>query len=103
MSMEIHRWNKPQKPDAGTLRSQLENDGFSVFEWSDAPGTVYETHVHDTDQSHWVISGELELKVKSDTYKLRAGDRDFLPAHTAHSAFVPGNEPVRYLIGVKNS
>jgi hypothetical protein len=28
-------------------------------------------------------------------------DRDFLPANTMHSAFVPGDQPVTYLIGAK--
>ena len=74
-----------------------------MLEWSDRPGTVYESHSHDTDQSHWIISGELELVVNGQTYQLRAGDRDFMPANTSHSAFVPGTQPVRYLIGVKNS
>jgi len=52
-------------------------------------------------QSHWIISGELELQVGQETYRLRAGDRDFLPANTIHSAFVPGDEAVVYLIGAK--
>ena len=42
-----------------------------------------------------------ELTVGGESYTLRAGDRDFLPANTAHSAFVPGCEPVRYLIGTR--
>lgn len=100
--MEIRRWNESQPPDANTFRQLLEREGYSVSEWSDAPGTVYETHSHESDQSHWVISGELEFMVDGETYRLRAGDRDFLPADTAHSALVPGSEPVRYLIGVKN-
>jgi len=32
---------------------------------------------------------------------LGAGDRDYLAANTTHSAFVPGDEPVTYLIGAK--
>jgi len=44
----------------------------------------------------------LELRVGHETYTLRAGDRDFLPANTMHSATVPGNEPVIYLIGAKH-
>ena len=45
---------------------------------------------------------QLELRVGHETYVLRAGDRDFLPANTMHSAFVPGDEPVIYLIGAKH-
>jgi len=47
------------------------------------------------------LSGELELRVGHEIYTLRAGDRDFLPANTIHSAFVPGDEPVTYLIGAR--
>jgi quercetin dioxygenase-like cupin family protein len=58
-------------------------------------------HRHTEDQSHWIISGELELRVQNEAYTLRAGDRDYLPANTVHSAFVPGSEAARYLIGAK--
>ena len=88
-------------PIASKLRQVLESEGYSVFEWSDLPRTLYEAHEHDDDQSHWIISGALELTVNDQTYTLQAGDRDFLPAHTMHSASVPGSEPVRYLIGAK--
>jgi mannose-6-phosphate isomerase-like protein (cupin superfamily) len=101
MALQIERWTEPDKPHAEKLRERLEHEGYSVFEWSDVPGTVYAPHSHAEDQSHWIVSGELQLTVDSDCYTLRAGDRDFLPANTTHSAFVPGNEPVHYLIGAK--
>jgi quercetin dioxygenase-like cupin family protein len=101
LSLRVERWNKEQIPQAKELQARLEEEGYSVFEWSDAPGTSYGAHRHAEDQSHWIISGELELRVQGETYILRAGDRDFLPANTVHSAFVPGREPVLYLIGAK--
>jgi mannose-6-phosphate isomerase-like protein (cupin superfamily) len=79
----------------------MEREGYSVFEWSDGAGAVYATHTHAEDQSHWIIKGTLELRVGTEQYVLRAGDRDFLPAGTEHSAFVPGDEAVLYLIGAK--
>ena len=100
--MQIERWNDASPPDAARLRQELEREGYSVFQWSDAPGTKYGPHAHGEDQSHWIISGELELRVGHEIYTLRAGDRDFLPADTIHSAFVPGDEPVTYLIGAKH-
>jgi quercetin dioxygenase-like cupin family protein len=100
--MKIERWNQSESPDAAELRKRLESEGYSVSEWSDAAATVYESHAHETDQTHWIISGELQLTVDGETYQLLPGDRDFLPANTAHAAFVPGRVPVRYLIGVKN-
>ena len=99
--MEIIRWQKHESPNPKELRRELENEGYSVFEWTDAPGTTYEPHVHDDDQSHWIISGALQLTVEGETYVLQAGDRDFLSAQTTHAAFLPGDKPVRYLIGSK--
>ncbi len=101
MGLQIQRWSESGTPVADTLRNRLKSEGFDVFEWSDAPGTSYAAHAHAEDQSHWIISGELELTVGGETYTLAAGDRDFLPANTVHSAFVPGNRAVRYLIGAK--
>jgi quercetin dioxygenase-like cupin family protein len=102
MSIQIDRWSDPATPNAQELRARLVSEGYSVFQWSDAPGTRYGPHAHGEDQSHWILSGELELSVGHEAYTLRAGDRDFLPANTVHSAFVPGHEPVTYLIGAKH-
>jgi mannose-6-phosphate isomerase-like protein (cupin superfamily) len=80
----------------------MENDGFSVYEWSDSPGATYSTHMHDNDQSHWIVSGTLELDVAGyGIVQLSPGDRDFMPAGTDHAARVIGDEPVVYLIGSK--
>jgi quercetin dioxygenase-like cupin family protein len=102
MSIRVERWPGEEKPDVLALRQRLESEGYSVFEWSDALGTVYGPHSHAEDQSHWIISGALGLTVEGETYTLRAGNRDFLPANTMHSAFVSGDDRVRYLIGAKD-
>jgi quercetin dioxygenase-like cupin family protein len=101
MSIQVERWSESTPPDAADLRERLESEGYGVFQWSDAPGTTYGPHSHPEDQSHWVLAGELNLRVGNETYTLRAGDRDYLAANTTHSAFVPGDEPVIYLIGAK--
>jgi quercetin dioxygenase-like cupin family protein len=102
MNIKVERWSEGSAPDSAELKSRLQSEGFSVFQSSDAAGTKYGPHAHAEDQSHWIVSGELELRVGYETYTLRAGDRDFLPANTIHSAFVPGKEPVTYLIGAKH-
>lgn len=101
MSLNIERWSRAEPPDKLELRKRMEAEGYSVFEWLDAPGTSYGVHSHAEDQSHWIISGALTLRLDFEEYTLRAGDRDYLPAHTEHSAVVPGDEPVIYLIGAK--
>ena len=86
--------------NASEYRAQLESEGYSVFQWSDSAGSTYSTHSHAEDQSHWIISGKLELNVEGvGVVLLEAGDRDFMPAGTDHSARVVGNEAVVYLIG----
>jgi quercetin dioxygenase-like cupin family protein len=99
--LRVERWNSEDSPEADRLRAILESEGYHVFEWSDAPGTQYGAHRHAEDQSHWIVSGALELRVAGESYTLQAGDRDYLPAGTVHAAFVPGTKPVRYLIGAK--
>ena len=101
MNLIIERWSETEPPEAATLRKLMEAEGYSVTEWRDEPGTSYGAHSHAEDQSHWIIRGALNLRVGWEDYTLRAGDRDYLPANTEHSAFVPNNEPVVYLIGAK--
>jgi quercetin dioxygenase-like cupin family protein len=71
--MRIEKWSGEEQPASLALRRQLENEGYSVFEWSDAPGTVYGPHSHAEDQSHWILSGELELTVDGETLHLTRG------------------------------
>jgi quercetin dioxygenase-like cupin family protein len=101
MSFRVERWNEEGAPDARELRKRLEAEGYSVFQWSDSPATTYGVHNHAEDQSHWILSGSLELIVDGESYILNVGDRDFLPAYTNHSARVVSREAVVYLIGAK--
>ncbi|MBX7172856.1 MAG: cupin domain-containing protein [Pyrinomonadaceae bacterium] len=101
---QIIRWENSEKPDSAKLRQQMKQEGYSVFQWSDSIGAIYSEHFHGNDQSHWIISGSLELTIKEvGTFILNAGDRDFMPAKTYHSARVVSDEPVVYLIGEKIS
>jgi quercetin dioxygenase-like cupin family protein len=101
LNLEIERWNESEPPEGQTLRERLESEGYSVMESRDAAGTTYGPHSHAEDQTHWIISGTLIIRVGWEEYTLRAGDRDYLPANTEHSAIVPRDEAVVYLIGVK--
>lgn len=84
------------------LRHILESQGYAVFQWSDRPETVYGSHKHGEDQSHWIVSGKLELTVEAvGTFVLEPGDRDFMPANTYHTARVVSEETVVYLVGEK--
>jgi quercetin dioxygenase-like cupin family protein len=98
----IEKWAGPGVPNGNELRAKMEAEGFQVFEWSDRPGITYATHQHEEDQSHCIISGQIEFTIGDEgTFVLGAGDRDFLPAGTPHAARVAGDEIVVYLIGAK--
>lgn len=100
MAYQVERWSEIYKPNAAMLRQILVQAGYNVFQWSDQPNMIYGMHKHAEDQSHWIISGSLEISVLGKgTFVLEAGDRDFMPAGTYHSARVVGDEPVVYLIG----
>jgi quercetin dioxygenase-like cupin family protein len=100
--MKVERWETTESPDARALQRRMESEGYRVFQWSDEPGAVYGRHSHPEHQSHWIVSGTLELQIGDETYTLSAGDRDYMPANTEHSAIVPGKEKVVYLIGAKS-
>jgi len=98
----VEKWQELYAPNVAMLRHVLTVQGYNVFQWSDQPGMEYGSHKHDEEQSHWIISGSLELSVQGvGSFILDAGDRDFMPAGTYHTARVVGEEPVMYLIGAK--
>ena len=98
----IERWTHLHAPNSAMLRYILVTEGYRVFQWSDLPEAVYVNHKHGEDQSHWIISGALELTIERvGTIVLQAGDRDFMPANTYHSARVVSEEAVVYLVGEK--
>jgi quercetin dioxygenase-like cupin family protein len=98
--MRVERWSG-RAVDEAALRVTLRAEGYSVYSWTDGAGATYPPHTHDDDQSHWVLEGSLALTVGGEEYVLGAGDRDWLPAGTRHSARVVGDAPVTYLIASK--
>ena len=102
MNYRIEKWKEVYAPNGAMLRHVLTKEGYRVFQWCDQPGKMYAKHKHGEDQSHWIVSGKLEVTIENfGTVILEAGDRDFMPANTYHTARVIGNEPVIYLIGEK--
>ncbi|HEY0458341.1 MAG TPA: cupin domain-containing protein [Pyrinomonadaceae bacterium] len=102
MTYRIERWAQRHAPNSAMLRHILVSEGYRVFQWSDLPEAIYVNHKHAEDQSHWIVSGALELTIERvGTIILESGDRDFMPANTYHSARVVSDEPVVYLVGEK--
>lgn len=98
----ILRWANVYAPNPAMLRLLMEREGFKVLQCGGRSQAIFIRRKHTKDQSHWIISGALELSVDDvETYTLEAGDRDFLPAETYYSARVVGEEAVVYLVGEK--
>lgn len=98
----MEKWRQPYAPNPAMLRLEMEREGYRVYQWCDRPGTVYGSHFHAEAQTHWVVSGSIEISLEgSGTYQLSAGDRDFVPANARHTACVVGDESVVYLVGEK--
>jgi mannose-6-phosphate isomerase-like protein (cupin superfamily) len=102
---QIERWREPYQPNPAMLRLILVRQGYEPYQWSERLGTYYGWHFHDEEQVHWIIKGELEVTVQSFgrnyTYRLKAGDRDLMPAGMYHTARVIGETDLLYLIGIK--
>jgi mannose-6-phosphate isomerase-like protein (cupin superfamily) len=101
--MQVNRWKEPYQPNPAMLRFILSNEGLAVYQWCDSAGSMRATHKHDKDQTHWIVSGSLEIRLSKtgETYLLETGDRGFIEAETYYSLSVIGEEPVLYLVGEK--
>ncbi len=98
----IERWPHPYPPNPAMLRYELVREGYTVFQWCDGPGKSYGGHSHPEEQSHWIVSGSMEITIENGgRFVLEAGDRDFVPANERHSAKVAGEHSVLYLIGAR--
>ncbi len=68
---------------------KFESEGFqSVYEWEDAPGTVYEAHAHKGKVSLFVTDGSIRFDISGEIKEVRAGERFDVPVGIDHSAVV---------------
>jgi quercetin dioxygenase-like cupin family protein len=102
--MRLTRWNKGTTPSRELLRVALAQQGFQVSEWTDMPGTVYPVHQHSTLEVRWVVRGKLRVGIPEQDQEitLEAGDRLELDPNEVYWADVDAEQPVHYLIGVKD-
>lgn len=97
----VVRWSKLYAPNPAMLRLKLEREGYLVAQWGDSPGATFPNYKHPRSQSHWVISGTLELTISGETFTLEAGDQSFLSAETYYSMRVVSEDFAIYLVGEK--
>ena len=100
--VHFEKWKEVYAPNPAMLRHSLVSEGYKVLQWCDQPGKIIAKHKYHVEKSFWVISGQLEITVEdAGVFILEAGDRNFIPAETYHSARVLSSEPVIYLVGEK--
>ena len=98
MRLEILPWDVPDAPTEESVRRRLEEDGFSAFCWTDPPCAHYDEHVHDRDESIWLVAGQMRFGAGGRELVLGPGDRLMLPAGTRHTADA-GGDGATYVIG----
>ncbi len=101
--MQVNRWKEPYLPNPAMLRLILSNEGLMVYQWCDMPNAIRIMHKHDKDQTHFVASGVLQIRLSKtgEIYTLQAGDRDFIAAETYYELSVVGEESCLYFVGEK--
>ena len=100
--IDVKRWTESNLPNPAAMIWHLGYEGFRVKHWVGQPGIVYAWRKNNDDHSHWVVSGELEvIHDNGESYRLKAGDRDFIPAQSWYMRRIIGEEPVSYLLGEK--
>lgn len=59
-----------------------------------APGGISKRHAHEWDQANWISSGEAEVDVDGEVFRLTAGDSIVIPGGKPHSFSNPGETPL---------
>jgi quercetin dioxygenase-like cupin family protein len=80
------------------LKNKLTSEGFPVvYEWTDAPGTIYEDHAHQGKVSFYVTKGSVTFS-GGVTQTVFTGERIDVPVGVRHTAIV-GSEGCEYVVG----
>jgi quercetin dioxygenase-like cupin family protein len=69
--------------------------GFALCELE--PGGQVDTHVHSTEQSFYILSGEPSVAVEGHAYQLARGECGLVPVGVPHGWWNTGEEPARWL------
>jgi quercetin dioxygenase-like cupin family protein len=92
-------WEGDTPPSEQEAEARLHQEGYESFRWHDVPGASYPKHRHTHDECLWILQGEITFTVDDREYRLKAGDRLYLPSLTPHTARVPSTTGVTYLVG----
>jgi quercetin dioxygenase-like cupin family protein len=81
--------------------ARIHQEGYESIRWYDVPGATYPRHRHDYDECIWVLKGVIIFRIEDQDYELKAGDKLYLTAGIPHTARVPVESGVTYLVGQK--
>ena len=98
-AIRVERWTGGTPPSEQEAEARLGQEGYESFVWNDVPGAAYPRHRHDYDECLWIIRGEITFTIDGQEHHLKAGDRLYLPAGIPHTASVPPQRGVTYLVG----
>lgn len=77
----------------------LQSEGFvHVYEWTDAPGEIYEAHAHKGKVSMYISKGSIEFCIENQCREYKEGDRIDVPIGVVHTATV-GSEGCSFVVG----
>jgi len=101
IKMRIEKWKAATPPTEQEAEARLHQEGYDSFRWYDVAGATYPRHRHQYDECIWVLQGEIIFSVEGTDHRLGPGDRLYLPQRTPHTARVPDEHSVTYLVGRK--
>lgn len=90
-------------PSEQEAEARLHQEGYESFRWYDVPGSCYPNHRHQEHECIWVLKGEITFTSGDQSFQLKAGDRIYIPSKTPHTAQVPVEAGVTYLVGQKEN
>ena len=102
--MSLTRWDSTKEGPLSekSLRTKLEEKGYSVARYVYSSGTSFPDHTHTIDKIDAVLSGRFRMTMKGKSVILEAGDCLLVPKNTVHSAEVVGEESVVSLDATKD-
>ncbi len=101
--VRFEAWSGGEAPSEQEAEARLRKEGYESFIWNDVPGASYPRHQHSCDECLWVVRGQIAFVIDGVQLTLKPGDRLYLPARTPHTAQVPADRGVTYLVGQKKS
>ncbi len=81
------------------IQKDWEERGYSFGVWTDPPGQVWEYYRHDTDELFMVMEGDVELEMKGNKIRPKAGEEIIIPKNVIHSVRNLGITQSRWLYG----